>query len=224
VYVLGSFVFVNIGQEAGLHRYFSHRSYKTTPWMENTLAVLSIWALTGNSLGWVARHRSHHKNSDLNLDPHPAKDWLRSWLWLEPKSSFTVNPSIVKDMLKNPIHKFIRDNYFKIYWAGIFVVAILFGFKFCLYFVVLTGALSIHSSALVNVLCHRYGYRNFDTTDKSTNNVWVNMWVKGAGLHNNHHAQPWNYTTKVKSGEWDLTGWVIKNLIATEVTHSDNPP
>lgn len=218
VYVLGSFVFVNIGQEAGLHRYFSHKSYQTTPWKENLLVILSIWALTGNSLGWVARHRTHHKNSDTEQDPHQASDWLRTWLWLEPKKPINVNPSIVKDMLKNPIHKFTRDHYFKIYWLGVVAFALLFGFKFCVYFVLLTGALSIHSSALVNVLCHRVGYRNFETADNSTNNTFVNFWVKGAGLHNNHHAQPWNYTTKVKPWEWDLTGVVIKHCLATSTS------
>lgn len=223
-YLVSSFIFVNIGQEGGLHRYFSHRSYETTKFWENTLTILSIWALTGNSLGWVARHRTHHRYSDTEQDPHRASDSWRTWFWLEPKTTYNVNPSIVKDMLKNPIHKFTRDHYFKIYWGGVILTALLFGPKFTLYFVLTTGAFDIHSSGLVNVFCHKYGYRNYDTNDTSTNNTWVNVWVKGAGLHNNHHARPWNYTTKVKPWEWDVTGWVIKNIIATSVTHSDTPP
>lgn len=216
-YLIGSFIFVNIGQEAGLHRYFSHRSYETKLWVENLLILLSVFALTGNSLGWVARHRAHHRHSDAEQDPHRASDSWRTWFWIEPKAPMTVNPSIVKDMLRNPFHKFTRDHYFKIYWGTIALVAILLGPKIALYFFVVIGAVNIHSSGLVNVFCHKYGYRNFETNDNSTNNKWVNLWVKGAGLHNNHHANPGSYTTKVKPGEWDLTGWVIKNLLATKV-------
>ena len=213
-YLIGSFIFVNIGQEAGLHRYFSHRTYQTSKWKENMLLLLSVFALTGNSLGWVARHRTHHKHSDTDSDPHKAADWFRTWFWIEPKKPIMVNTNIIKDMLRNPLHRFTRDHYFKIYRGTIALVALM-DTKIALYFFVVVGAVDIHSSGLVNVLCHKFGYRNFETNDTSTNNKWVNIWVKGAGLHNNHHAQPWNYTTKTKPGEWDLTGWVIKNFLAT---------
>lgn len=215
-YLISSFIFVNIGQEAGLHRYFSHRSYTMPKWKENVILFLSIFALTGNSLGWVARHRTHHKHSDTDSDPHKAADWIRTWFWIEPKKPIMVNTNIVKDMLRNPLHRFTRDHYFKIYWGTIALVALLLGPKIALYFFIVVGAVDIHSSGLVNVFCHMYGYRNFETNDSSTNNKWVNIWVKGAGLHNNHHAQPWNYTTKIKPGEWDLTGWFIKNLLSDQ--------
>lgn len=214
-YFVSSFIFVNIGQEAGLHRYFSHRSYSMPVWKENIILFLSIFALTGNSLGWVARHRTHHKHSDSDGDPHLASDWLRSWFWIEPKKAISVNTNIVKDMLRNPWHRVTRDHYFKIYWGTVILSALVIGPKFTLYSFIVVGAMSMHSSGMVNVLCHKFGYRNFETTDKSTNNTWVNFWVKGAGLHNNHHANPGSYTTKVKPGEWDLTGWFIKRFLAS---------
>jgi fatty-acid desaturase len=50
--------------------------------------------------------------------------------------------------------------------------------------------MSWHEAFAVNSVCHRWGYRNYETPDLSRNNVIVGLWASGEGWHNNHHADP----------------------------------
>src|SRR5881296_2486591 len=50
---------------AGYHRYFAHRTYKTSRWFQLVLAVPQQ-----GPLGWAAHHRRHHKFSDQPEDIH----------------------------------------------------------------------------------------------------------------------------------------------------------
>jgi len=76
-----------------------------------------------------------------------------------------------------------------------------------------SSLITIHSAGLVNALCHRYGYRNFKTKDNSTNNTFINIITLGSGLHNNHHADPMNYSNKVKNYEFDFPAWIIEKFL-----------
>jgi stearoyl-CoA desaturase (delta-9 desaturase) len=59
------------------------------------------------------------------------------------------------------------------------------------------------------------GYRNFDTKDKSTNNVFMWPFILGDAWHNNHHAQAGQLSAKVKWWEIDpLAGFI--NLIKSK--------
>lgn len=216
VALLGKYIFANLGLEIGYHRLLSHRSFKTSKTIENILTFLGAYGGFGPSLTWTANHRVHHRNSDRDGDPHPANDTWKTFFWLNDK--VPVNPGVVKDLLRNPFHRWIRDNYFKIWYLTLLVSALVLGLKFTVYFFAIPGASGVLSGAAINILCHRFGYRNFETRDQSTNNWWVNLYATfgGSGWHNNHHADPGNYTTKVKWWEWDLDGWVIKRFLMKE--------
>ena len=100
---------------------------------------------------------------------------------------------------------------------------LLFGFKFVLYFFLLTGVIGFHTAGFVNVLSHKFGYRNFDVNDTSTNLPWVNIITMGGGLHNNHHARPGSWTCKFREGEWDPSAWLIKHVFATNSSELVEP-
>src|SRR5712671_6975177 len=55
---------------AGYHRYFSHRSYKTSRSFQFVLAWLGGMAAQKGALWWAAHHRSHHATSDTAADVH----------------------------------------------------------------------------------------------------------------------------------------------------------
>src|SRR6516225_1532619 len=57
VYVRGLLV------TAGYHRYFSHRSFKTSRFGQFLLAFLGCANLQQGPLWWSAYHRHHHKHS-----------------------------------------------------------------------------------------------------------------------------------------------------------------
>jgi stearoyl-CoA desaturase (delta-9 desaturase) len=69
------------------------------------------------------------------------------------------------------------------------------------------------SSILVDIVSHKWGYRNFETNDNSRNNTWVNILMLGSGLHNNHHANSSSPYYGVKKWEWDLPGQFIKYFL-----------
>jgi len=47
-----------------------------------------------------------------------------------------------------------------------------------------------HGTWMVNSLGHRFGYKNYTTSDDARNNPFIAMLSFGEGWHNNHHAHP----------------------------------
>src|SRR5918996_1447890 len=64
------YVATGFGVTVGFHRYFTHRSFKTTRPMRALLAILGSAAVEGPVIAWVADHRKHHRFSDREGDPH----------------------------------------------------------------------------------------------------------------------------------------------------------
>ena len=52
------------------HRYFSHRTFKTSRPAQFIFALLGASATQRGPLWWAANHREHHRNSDTPADPH----------------------------------------------------------------------------------------------------------------------------------------------------------
>src|SRR5260370_38951980 len=55
---------------SGYHRYFSHRSFKTSRWFQFVIAFLAMSSSQKGVLWWAAHHRHHHRYSDQELDLH----------------------------------------------------------------------------------------------------------------------------------------------------------
>ncbi len=79
------FLVGGIGISLGFHRYFSHRSFETYKWFENTMLFLGSMTGGGTPLSWVGIHRLHHKHSDTKDDPHgpvsltPFQSYTHQW-------------------------------------------------------------------------------------------------------------------------------------------------
>lgn len=59
-----------IGTTAGVHRYFTHRSYKANRILHLILATMHTTAAESSVFTWTRDHRVHHKFTDTNADPH----------------------------------------------------------------------------------------------------------------------------------------------------------
>src|SRR5216684_1484492 len=55
---------------AGYHRYFSHRSFKTSRVFQFVIAFMATSSSQKGVLWWAAHHRHHHRHSDQELDLH----------------------------------------------------------------------------------------------------------------------------------------------------------
>ena len=57
----------------GYHRYFAHKSYKTSRWFQFVIAFMAQTSAQKGALWWAAHHRHHHRHSDTPADPHSMK-------------------------------------------------------------------------------------------------------------------------------------------------------
>ena len=105
-------------------------------------------------------------------------------------------------------HKIIFNHYFKIIFV-FSLVLLLINPMLWLFVYVVPASMTVHLIGIVNVLGHGHGYRNYETSDKSTNSWIANLVSLGDGWHNNHHANAANISTKVLKYEYDPIGVLI---------------
>src|SRR4051794_18539189 len=58
------------GVSAGLHRYFAHKSFRTSRIVQFGFAFLGQTAAQRGVLWWAGNHRNHHRYSDTEKDVH----------------------------------------------------------------------------------------------------------------------------------------------------------
>ena len=102
---LGLFAIRMFGITGGFHRYFSHRSYKTSRVFQFMLAWLATSAAQKGVLWWAAHHRHHHKHSDTPDDLHSAKEHGFYWShvgWILSPEYLEYDANQVRDLAKYP--------------------------------------------------------------------------------------------------------------------------
>ncbi len=75
----GEVLNVHEDNELGYHRYFSHRSFKTSRAFQFVMALMATSSTQKGVLWWAANHRHHHRYSDTEDDLHSPS--LRGFLW-----------------------------------------------------------------------------------------------------------------------------------------------
>lgn len=199
------------GISIGYHRLLTHRSFKTNRFWEVVCTAIGILAFTGSSIGWVGVHRQHHKFSDKDGDPHSPVTYGAKMLIA--KYDFEPTKWAIRYLITDKFHLFVHKYYFGIVlaWLGVWALV---GFPYLMHIAVIPGLISIWISTVSNYMNHRWGYKNFKTSDNSRN-LWINaIFTFGEGWHNNHHARPGSYTFQVKWWEFDI-GALIVRLIKT---------
>ena len=90
---------------AFLHRYFSHRSFKTSRPMQFLFAVAAGTAAQRGALWWAAHHRKHHKESDNETDVHSPHTHSFLWShmgWITSPRNFATDYDVIKDFARFP--------------------------------------------------------------------------------------------------------------------------
>jgi stearoyl-CoA desaturase (delta-9 desaturase) len=199
VYVRGLLV------TAGYHRYFSHRSYKTSRPGQFLLAFLGCANLQQGPLWWAAYHRHHHMHSDEPDDvhsPYHGGFWWAYCGWLFVP--LTGSRHLVRDLCRFPELVWL-ERFWQIpglllaglcWWLGGWSMLCL---DFCLSAVVI-----FHMTFLVNTLGHLIGSRRYPTRDHSTNSFLLALLTMGDGWHNNHHHYP--HSAQAGFFWWEVDG------------------
>jgi stearoyl-CoA desaturase (delta-9 desaturase) len=203
------------GVTAGYHRYFSHRSYKTSRAFQFVLAVLGTLAVQKGVLWWSANHRVHHKYSDQEGDLHSP---LRHGFWwahvgwiLAPDWEETLYDRI-PDMAKYPELRWLNEHYLVPPLALAVLLYLVGGLTWLVWGFFISTTMLWHATFTINSLSHVYGSRRYETTDTSRNNMWLALLTMGEGWHNNHHR----YMNSCRQGffwwEVDASFYILKAL------------
>ena len=209
------------------HRYFSHRTFKTSRAAQFIFALIGCTAVQRGPLWWAGHHRSHHQYSDTERDIHsPRHGFLWSHMgWFACEAGYFTKFEKVQDLAKFPELRFLNryDNLVPICFA---VILFCFGHYLNVYypafetsgaqllvwgFCISTVAL-LHGTLTINSLSHKWGTQRFDTGDDSRNNWVLAMITLGEGWHNNHHRYPHATRQGFYWWEIDLTYYVLKVL------------
>lgn len=215
IVALALYVIRMFGVTAGYHRYFSHRSYKTTRVGQFLLAALAQSSAQRGSLWWAAKHRHHHRYSDMPEDVHSPRHhgfWYSHLGWIFTKRHGKVDYSQVPDLAKYPELMFLdRHPYLPAAVLGI-VVWLTMGWVGLVVGFIWSTVVLYHGTFAINSMAHEIGTQRYVTGDDSRNNWWLAIITLGEGWHNNHHA----YQSSTRQGfrwyEVDITFYALTVL------------
>lgn len=212
---IGLYYLRMFGVTAGYHRYFAHRTYRTSRIFQFLLAWLAVSSAQKGVLWWAAHHRDHHRSSDQPDDVHSPVQrglWWAHVGWIFAARNKSTNLVRIADLARFPELRWLerRDLVPPVtlalglfLWGGL--PALLWGFF-------VSTTLLWHGTFTINSLAHLFGSRRYATPDDSRNNWFLALLTLGEGWHNNHHY----YRPAANQGffwwEFDPTFYALKVL------------
>jgi stearoyl-CoA desaturase (delta-9 desaturase) len=230
----GVLYFVRMFAVTGVyHRYFSHKTYRTSRVGQFLLAILGATAVQRGPLWWAYHHRHHHRHSDEESDVHSPKVhgfWWSHIGWITSRRNFPTDYRTIPDLARFPELVFLNrfDSLVPIgfalavwgagWWMELHLPQLgVTRWQMLVWgFFISTTAL-FHGTSCINSLAHLIGRRRFATEDDSRNSLLLAVITLGEGWHNNHHR----YQSSVRQGlywwEIDITYYLLRALAWTGV-------
>ncbi len=215
------------GVTAGYHRYFSHRSFRTSRVGQFLLAFLCQSSAQKGILWWAAKHRHHHRHADTEIDVHSPKHhgFFRAhlgWIFTERHegTDYDAVPDLARfrELVWLNEHPYVPATLLAVFsflfagWPGLIV-----GFFW-------STVVLYHATFAINSLAHVVGSQRYVTGDDSRNNWWLALITLGEGWHNNHHA----YMSSTRQGfrwwEVDATFYALKVLSWMRIVYDLRSP
>ena len=199
---------------AGYHRYFSHRSYRTSRAFQFVLAAGGLTCAQKGPLWWAGHHRIHHRYADTIDDPHtPMKGfWWSHVGWILGDDTSAQPEGSMKDFEKFPEIVWLSRHDWIGPWALAVLCTLVAGWSGLIIGFFLSTVLLWHSTFMINSLAHVFGSRRFETTDTSRNNFGLAVLTMGEGWHNNHHRHQHVCRQGLRWWEIDVTWYVLAGL------------
>ena len=204
-----------VGVTAGYHRYFAHRTFKTSRAGRFLLALIAQSSAQRGPIWWAAVHRHHHKHSDTELDHHSPRQsgFLYSHLgWIFSPRASRPDYESVSDLTQYPELVWLDRHQYAPAFALGFGVWLYAGWSGLVVGFLWSTVVLWHGTFFINSLAHVHGTQRYLTGDDSRNNWWLAVLTCGEGWHNNHHA----YQSSTRQGfrwyQWDLSYYVLKAL------------
>jgi len=212
---------------AGYHRYFAHRTFKTSRPFQFLLALGGGTATQKGALWWAAHHRRHHKYSDRPEDVHSVKQRGFYWGhvgWILVRRHDRTEWDRIKDLSVYPELRAL--NRFPMLIDIAFATSLYFigGWQWLLWGYFVSTVMLWHGTFTINSLAHLWGKRRYLTGDESRNNGILAVITMGEGWHNNHHY----YQRSTRQGfywwEIDVTYLILRGLAAVRLVWDIHEP
>ncbi len=210
------------------HRYFSHKTFRTSRFVQCLFAMIGATAVQRGPLWWAAHHRGHHMHSDTTEDKHSPKEHGFIWShmgWFLTKSNFVTNTKLIRELIRFPELRII-DRFdllmplalsLSLWGLGYYLEQYepslhTNGFQLFIWGFSVSTIMLYHATFLVNSVAHQWGKKRYETKDTSRNNFLIAILTFGEGWHNNHHHYPGSARQGFYWWEIDLTYYVLKCL------------
>ncbi len=203
-----------------LHRSQAHKAVELSEPV-NHFFRFWLWLTTGMvTKEWVAVHRLHHAKCETEGDPHSPQVaglnrvlWLGAWLYRKA----CANQETLDTYGKGTPDDWLERNIYTPHpGVGISLMLIidlfLFGFAGAAIWIVQMLWIPFWAAGVINGIGHYFGYRNWNTSDASTNIIPLGLIVGGEELHNNHHAFASSARLSSRWFEFDI-GWFYIRLM-----------
>ncbi|MCB1196578.1 acyl-CoA desaturase [bacterium] len=217
------------GVTGGFHRYFSHKTFKTSRAFQFVLAFLGTASAQLGPLWWASHHRRHHRFTDQEEDIHSPSIQGFFWAhmgWIMCKKNFKEDRTkSIPDFAQFAELRFL-DNYPYIppmIFAGMIVVLGIWisgafpNLHTSVYQIVMWGffvstVILYHLTFSINSLAHIVGVQRFKTKDTSRNNFVLALLTMGEGWHNNHHRYAGSERQGFYWWQIDMTHYILTLL------------
>ena len=207
------------------HRYFAHKTFKTSRLMQFIFAFIGSTAAQRGPIWWASHHRRHHLNSDRHNDHHSPHTHHFLWShmgWFLAKKNFLTDRKVVRDLIKFKelvlidrfdwlppvlllLSLFVIGEYLSLTSGVSGLNMVIWGF--CV-----STILVYHCTFAVNSIAHLWGTQRYNTKEESKNNFFVALLTFGEGWHNNHHHYPGSIRQGFYWWEVDLTYYALRFL------------
>jgi len=221
------------------HRYFAHRSFKTSRIGQFVFAVLGASAVQRGPIWWAAHHRHHHAHSDKDSDVHSPtrRGFIWSHMgWFLSKRYFVADMSQVRDLSRFPELRLL-DRFDILVPVGLAVAVFVLGivlehvapnlgttrWQMLIWGFFVSTVVCYHATYSINSFAHRFGSQRFDTGDDSRNNLWLALLTLGEGWHNNHHRYPASARQGFFWWEIDITYYLLRGLAGLGIVSDLRP-
>jgi stearoyl-CoA desaturase (delta-9 desaturase) len=210
------------------HRYFSHKTFKTSRVVQFLAASLGNSSMQRGPLWWAATHRHHHKHSDHEGDIHSPVISGFVWShigWLTSMKNFPTAYKSIPDLSKFPELVFLNRYDQTVPFAyGLLMLGIGWALEsffpalgvtlgqFFIWTFFISTTVLLHGTLFINSLAHVWGRRRYETDDDSRNSWLLTLITLGEGWHNNHHRYPHSVRQGFRWWELDLTYYGLKFL------------
>ena len=202
-----------------LHRGQAHKGLVFHPILSHFMRFW-LWLTTGMiTKQWVAIHRKHHSSTDKDGDPHsPVIYGIWNILFKGVYYYYIAgkNAKMIVNFGKGTPDDWLERKIYTPYnYAGVVLMLLsnilLFGAIGILIWLIQMIWIPFWAAGVINGVGHKWGYRNGNSKDCSTNIIPVGIIIGGEELHNNHHLEPANPKLSRKWFEFDI-GWMYINV------------